>query len=253
MTSHLVVTHGSLWRGRRRVLQAGTVTVPVGARVGVVGVNGAGKSTLLLAIAGVLARRPARVEVWGAGMSSARAIGRRGTATQSAALPEWLTPTRIAALYAGADHDRAIAEALLLEELPQRRVASLSGGQRHAVAVAAALVGWPELIVLDEPFAALDLRRRRGLLDLLQHVPTSGASTIFLSSQNGADLFELCTHFIVLANGGFAFVGSRAALLGHAGDVRDAAMFDRLLLNRMDAAPDTPHEQTPIPEERPCR
>jgi zinc/manganese transport system ATP-binding protein len=209
-TPALLIDHGPLRRGGRLVLEASRLELPLPAGVGVAGVNGSGKSSLFMALAGVLQGAQSRL---------AAADGtqpRLALVTQEAALPEWLDAAGTARLY-GTELD-VLAErypGLYLDELAGRRVAALSSGQRQALALALALACATDLVLLDEPFAALDFRRRAGALDAVRGWREAGASRAFLvSSQVASDLTALCDHFIVLRRGRVVFSGPRARLGG---------------------------------------
>ncbi|MGH7444034.1 MAG: ATP-binding cassette domain-containing protein, partial [Longimicrobiales bacterium] len=158
-------------------------------------------------------------------------------APQEPALPEWLRVGEALRLF-GVD-GAVLAErmpGLLLGEVLRARVSHLSGGQRQIVGVAAALAVPTDMVLLDEPFAALDMRRRRGLMDLLAAVRIEAPErTVVVASQVAADLFELATWLIVLSDRRYAFRGPRAELLqrdAHA----DALTFERRLFAVMDGA-----------------
>ena len=237
MSASLHIEHPALRRGRTVVLEAGACAVPAGAVVGVIGLNGAGKSTLMMGLAGVL--RGTRVIITRRDAdASARAITSIGYAPQHPALPAWATARSVAAAFGRSmDALDEVVKGLRIGELPARRVSQWSGGQRQAFAVALALDHAAELIVLDEPFAALDLRRRRGLIDAIRRMAAHpSAPTILLSSQVGADLLELCDAFVVLGEGGYRFCGTREQLfaLGGLTSQPDSEAFDRLVLDLID-------------------
>lgn len=212
MTLHF--SHPAIRRGRRTVLEAAAFSLPCPAALGVVGINGSGKSSLFMHIAGMLgtfARRPAggalRLGDDGADAGPSLAI-----VPQEPALPSWLHVERVSLLY-GTTFDQldAAMPSLFLQELRGRRAGALSTGQRQAFAVALALSRDAALTIFDEPFAALDFRRRIGVLDLLRQRRAAGGS-IMVSSQSAADLADLCDHFIVIREGRYAFCGPRADL-----------------------------------------
>lgn len=232
MSGVLRISHGPLKRGRNVILPAADFTVPAGVTLGVAGANGSGKSTLFMALAGVL--RPHRADVR-SGEGGSGVPVRVSYAPQQPALPEWLRVAEALRLF-GIEGE-VMAErfpALLLGDLLRARVSELSGGQRQIVGVAAALGAPSPVVLLDEPFAALDMRRRRGLIDVLEAIRfETPERTIVVSSQVAADLFELAAWLIVLSDRQYAFRGPRTELLQGDQDV-DALVFERRLFAVMD-------------------
>lgn len=208
MTLH--IEYPEVRRGRRRVLEADTIVAPAPAAVGIIGVNGSGKTSLFMHLADVLVaarRTPSRVRLGG---------GRPEIAwvTQTPALPEWLDASGIALLY-GLSFN-AMSErmpGLHLDELRGRTVGSMSLGQRQALAIALALGTHAGLILMDEPFSALDFRRRHAVLHLLRERSAAGTA-LLLSSQVLGDLLDVCNHLVVLREGRQLFQGSPAQLGG---------------------------------------
>lgn len=227
MSAH--IRHGDVRRGSTIALHAGELELPARANVGVVGVNGAGKSTLMHGLAGCLAgRHGPRVEAL---------PGPVAYVPQQPALPPWLTTERAVALFGfelGA-LERELPE-LILEELRGRTAGSLSVGQRQALCVAIALAGTAPLVMLDEPFAAIDFRRRVGLLSVLRR--REGSALTLVSSQNGADLLETCSWIVVLREGRYVFSGPRDELAGGADDRAAAlARFEENVMGLLGARP----------------
>ncbi|OKJ00971.1 ABC transporter ATP-binding protein [Kitasatospora sp. CB01950] len=193
--------------GRRTALADCTLTVPAGRVVGLVGPNGAGKSTLLQLACGLLTPTSGTVEVFGRPPAADSAqLGRVGFVAQD-------TPTYAALTIA--DHlrlgaklnphwDAALADRRIrrLGLDPSQRAGRLSGGQRAQLALTLAIAKRPELLLLDEPVAALDpLARRAFLQSLMEFVAESESeATVVLSSHLVSDLERVCDHLIVLAD-----------------------------------------------------
>ena len=202
----LEITHGPVLRGRRRVLEAGDVAVQLPGALAVVGINGSGKTSLFMQLADTLSSR---------GSASIRLDGRPASIAwvpQTPALPPWLRAEEAAAMY-GLSFESLLRDmtALHLEELRGRRFGSMSLGQQQALAIAVALGRDADVTLLDEPFSALDFRRRRGALDLLRSRRDRNRG-ILLSSQSAPDLIEICDRFLVLRDGRCVFDGASTEL-----------------------------------------
>jgi ABC-2 type transport system ATP-binding protein len=201
------------------VLQGGTIETALPAAVAIVGVNGSGKTSLFLHLCDALLRRKRQAELQvGSGQV------RIAFAPQAPALPDWLTPAGAAALY-GLDFDQVHAElpGLHLDEIAGKRFGSMSVGQQQALGVALAVGRDANLLILDEPFSALDFRRRIALIDALAAWKARpGDRALLLSSQNASDLVELCEYFVVLRDGRYVFNAPRDELVGGAIDARTA-------------------------------
>jgi ABC-2 type transport system ATP-binding protein len=96
---------------------------------------------------------------------------------------------------------------------PRQRAGTLSGGQRAQLALTLAVAKRPELLVLDEPVAALDPLARREFLQTLMEVVAVHGVTVVLSSHLIADLERVCDHLVVLVAGRVAIAGEVDALL----------------------------------------
>ena len=190
-----------------------------GEVLGLVGDNGAGKSTLIKAIAGVQPADQGETHFAGQSVSldSPQAATGLGIATvyQDLALCENLDI--VANLFLGQesiDGPRVLDETAMeqkTEELlaslgvttirsVRTEVERLSGGQRQAIAIARSLLGEPELVLLDEPTAALGVVQTRHILDLIKRLSDRGLGVIVIS-HNLADVFEVAHRATVLRLG----------------------------------------------------
>ncbi|WP_329561207.1 ABC transporter ATP-binding protein [Kitasatospora sp. NBC_01266] len=190
--------------GRRQALTDCTLNVPTGRVVGLVGPNGAGKSTLLQLACGMLTPTSGTITVLGEPPASSTAhMARVGFVAQD-------TPTYAALSIA--DHlrmgaelnprwDNKLAERRIrqLGLDPTQRAGRLSGGQRAQLALTLAVAKRPDLLLLDEPVAALDPLARRGFLQSLMEFVAEAEATAVLSSHLVSDLERVCDHLIVLA------------------------------------------------------
>jgi ABC-2 type transport system ATP-binding protein len=208
------------------VLAALDLAVPVGRVVALVGANGAGKSTLLTATAGVLDLR-AGTATPTIGDAPPASIG---WVPQRPALAQWL---RLPAALALVGAPPAALDVLLEPDaergargaLAHRRAGALSPGQVQALAVAAALHREDPLLLLDEPFAGVDLARRARLRAMIaDRRRRRPGDVVVLSSHVATDLDELCDWVVALRDGRVTFAGDRARL----GALRGAAFERRL-------------------------
>ncbi|MFF5081682.1 ABC transporter ATP-binding protein [Actinoplanes sp. NPDC000266] len=216
MTS-IVTTIGLTKRyGRRTALSDCTLDIPAGHVVGLVGPNGAGKSTLLQLTCGLLRPTEGRIEVLG--QSPHTGSSRLGFVAQDT--PVYGNLTIADHLRFGAHMnpgwDKALAEGRIAELGldPSQRAGKLSGGQRAQLALTLAIAKRPELLLLDEPVAALDpLARREFLQGLMSYAAEHGTSVV-MSSHLVADLERVCDYLIVLVASRVRVHGDVEELLG---------------------------------------
>ncbi|MFN8585433.1 MAG: ABC transporter ATP-binding protein [Dehalococcoidia bacterium] len=184
------VSHWYPARGEAlRALDAVELTVADGEFVSLVGPSGCGKSTLLRAAAGLLAPTEGASTVFGRPPAAAAAAHELGLVTQDAGLLPWRTVAANVALpleIAGGDRRRAVVEELLdrvsLSEFAAYYPRQLSGGMRQRVALARALAHRPRLLLMDEPFGALDELSREDLrLELLRIQERERMSVLFVT------------------------------------------------------------------------
>lgn len=191
-------------RGGREVFSGLSLEVPRGQVVGLMGPSGSGKTTLLRSVAGTQKTGGGTVTVLGQPAGSPQLRGRIGYMTQSPSVYEDLTATENLMYFArllgrGRDAaEQAIREVNLGLEA-HRLVSGLSGGQRSRVSLAAALVGAPDLLVLDEPTVGLDPLLRQELWRLFAQLAERGISV--LVSSHVMDEASRCGRLLLLHNG----------------------------------------------------
>jgi zinc/manganese transport system ATP-binding protein len=210
----LAFTDVSAVRGGRLVWSHATFTVPAGRLVAVIGNNGTGKTTLLHLVLGLIPAASGHLEVFdlqpghandGIGyvpqhyadssVDAIRAVdvvllglaGRRWGFGRSTAAQRWHVNQALAAVEA--------------TEIADRRLSTLSGGQRQRVAIAAALVAHPQLLILDEPLASLDLQGQRDIVALLARLHAELAVTILVVSHDLNPLLPILDSAIYLLDG----------------------------------------------------
>ncbi|MGH3520950.1 MAG: sulfate/molybdate ABC transporter ATP-binding protein [Haloechinothrix sp.] len=187
--------------------------VPVGGVLAILGPNGSGKSTVIGCLAGLLHPRQASIMLGGRTLTDLPAHARRvGLLAQDPLLFPHLT---VAANVAFAPRSRGtdrrsadrIARRWLAEvdaaEFANRKPGQLSGGQAQRVAVARALAGDPELLLFDEPLAALDVDAApavRSLLRRVLHAERTNRAAV-LVSHDPLDALALADHVLVMADG----------------------------------------------------
>lgn len=188
--------------GRRWALTDCDLEVPAGHVVGLVGPNGAGKSTLLNLAVGMLSPSAGSVEVLGAAAGTQQAkVGYVAQDTPTYARLSVSDHLRLGARLNPA-WDESLAQRRLqhLKFDPKQRAGKLSGGQRAQLALTLGLAKQPELLILDEPVAALDpLARREFLQDLMEAVAEQELS-VLLSSHLVSDVERACDYLIVLVD-----------------------------------------------------
>ena len=190
---------GSTW-----ALQDCTVRVPQGRVSALVGPNGAGKTTLLRLLVGLRAPSAGQALVLGRPPEqSEEFLASVGYLAQEAPLYKRLTAAEHLDL--GAHLNRRWEKEVATDRLRALRVpldrpiGTLSGGQRSQVALGLALAKRPEVLLLDEPVAALDPLARRAFLSSLAEAVAGGELTVVLSSHLLHDLERVCDHVILLA------------------------------------------------------
>ncbi|MEO6526979.1 MAG: ATP-binding cassette domain-containing protein [Gemmatimonadaceae bacterium] len=228
----LRIAFGDVVRGGRVVVERGVIALPGGAVVGLVGLNGAGKTSWMHCIAGIVAEK-AQLTI------DDRRVETVALMLQHPALPAWLTVREAVQLGLPPTVDvDGLLRAWGLTELSAKHTSALSTGQLQFVAAMITAESNATLRLFDEPFSALDIRRRRELVTRLQRgLPETEFAVV--SAQASADLMDTCSHFLVLHEGRLRDIGSRALLAGGA-DVQDRAAFESALLAHF-AGPGTLH------------
>jgi ABC-2 type transport system ATP-binding protein len=191
-------------RGDAVVLDTLSFAVTRGSVTGLLGPSGSGKSTLIRSIVGVQRIAGGTVNVLGASAGAKELRTRVGYMTQAPSVYGDLTVRenlRFFARILDAPRDRidgVLAEVSLQSE-SERVVGRLSGGQRTRVSLATALLGRPELLVLDEPTVGLDPVLRRDLWQLFHELAARGAT--LLVSSHVMDEADRCDALLLIREG----------------------------------------------------
>jgi ABC-2 type transport system ATP-binding protein len=187
-------------------------------RLALAGPNGAGKTTLLSIIAGIQQSNEGDVS---------RPAGEVGWVPQQAAVYGKLTVSENLRLFArleGCRDVEAVVARMLrqtgLEERADDQVATLSGGNRQRVNIAIGLLAQPEVLLLDEPSAALDPRQRERLWEFIRALAEAGTAVLF-STHNVAEAERNAHRVIVLADGELIFQGGTRELEAQVASNRD--------------------------------
>jgi ABC-2 type transport system ATP-binding protein len=220
--------------GNRTALSECDLDIPQGRVIGLVGPNGAGKSTLLQLACGLIAPTSGTLAVLGARPAADAAhLAKVGFVAQDAPVYAGLTVADHLRLGAGLNPswDPALAERRIAQVGldPGQKAGRLSGGQRAQLALTVAAAKRPELLILDEPAAALDPLARHGFLDnLMEFVAELGASAV-LSSHLLGDVERVCDYLVVLCDSRVQIAGDVGDLLaGHRRIIAPRGELDRL-------------------------
>lgn len=198
--------------GGRQVLNGLSLRVEAGEVYGLLGPNGCGKSTVMNIVCGLL-----KADAGGLRSSASRI----GLCPQDTALYRELLPAENLDFFArlhGLDREQRrrrvarLMHSFALEPYAHTRVGQLSGGWRQRLNIAVALVHEPELLVLDEPAAAVDVQARQALWALIESLRGAGIG-ILLSTHQFDEAERLCTRVGVMRGGRIAAEGTPRELI----------------------------------------
>lgn len=226
-------------RNGRDVLQTDSLDIQRGETLAVVGPNGSGKSTLLLALAHLL--RPARGEIRFDGKSVNQwndlEYRRKISFVFQAPLLMDMTVEQNVALglkFRGVSKEETRRQvgrwiqALGIESLSKRRASQLSGGEAQRVSLARAFVLEPELLLLDEPFAALDPPTHAKLLEDLSTILKEDHKTAVFVTHNLNEAAKLSHRIAVIVGGMLRQVGTARQIKSHPADETVRAFLQEL-------------------------
>lgn len=226
MDSALEVEGLTKRRGGRRVLAGVSLRVPAGRIAALLGPQGAGKTTMLEVLVGLIRPDAGRVTMLGEGPGPLPRLARRvGALVDEPAFYPDLTGRRNLELLAHlgrrdpADVPRCL-QLLDLSEVADEPYRTFSMGTRQRLGIASALLGRPDLILLDEPSNGLDPAGQRLLRGLLTAERDRGA-TVLVSTHLLAEVERLCDWIIVLKRGRVLWQGEIGDLRGEVRDLED--------------------------------
>jgi ABC-2 type transport system ATP-binding protein len=205
--------------GKRAVLTGVSFDVARGELFALLGPNGAGKTTTVEIIEGYRTADAGTVRVLGLDpvKDGARLRPRIGLMLQEGGIDNRSTPREVLRLYARFYRDPEDPDALLaavdLERAATTRYRRLSGGEKQRLSLALALLGRPELLVLDEPTAGMDPAAKQATRERIAALRAAG-TTIMLTTHELRDVELLADHVAVLDRGRVVAYGSPAELTG---------------------------------------
>lgn len=202
--SAVAITKLRVARGGRRVLDAISCEIAVGSVTGLLGPSGCGKSTLMRAIVGVQVIESGEIRVLGEPAGAPELRRRVGYVTQAPSVYADLSVREnlryfAGVLGAGEARIAEVIETVSLAEHADRVTGNLSGGQRARASLATALLGEPELLVLDEPTVGLDPVLRRDLWAHFRRLASSGVT--LLVSSHVMDEAAHCDELLLMRDG----------------------------------------------------
>ncbi|MEU4833533.1 ABC transporter ATP-binding protein [Streptosporangium sp. NPDC023615] len=212
-TAGTAVSLGDLTKhfGAVRAVDGLSLDIPVGQTVALLGRNGAGKSTTIGLLLGLLTPTSGSVRVLGGAPEAAIRAGRLAAMPQEGGLVPRTTVGELVGFVSRTYRaPLPVPEVLAtagLEELAGRRVERLSGGQAQRLRFALALAGDPELILLDEPTAALDVRARREFWESMRAFAARGRTVLF-STHYLEEADEYADRVVVIDKGRVAADGT---------------------------------------------
>jgi ABC-2 type transport system ATP-binding protein len=207
-------------RGKRIVLDGFTCVIPLGSITGLLGPSGSGKTTLMRAIVGVQVVKSGTVTVLGEPAGSPQLRHRIGYLTQSPSVYDDLTARENARYFASlyglgkADADEAL-RIVGLADAADQLVSNLSGGQRSRASLACALVGKPEVLVLDEPTVGQDPVLRDELWARFRDLAAAGVTV--LVSSHVMDEANRCDRLLLIRDGALIADDTPVAVKASAG------------------------------------
>lgn len=216
MTTAIQANNLSVVRGKNEVLHGISCTVKAGTVTGLIGPSGSGKTTLMRSIVGVQTIDSGELSVLKHPAGTGLLRQRIGYVTQSPAVYGDLTVEQnlryfASIIGAGKESVARVIETVHLQPQRKQLVESLSGGQCARVSLAVALLGEPELLVLDEPTVGLDPLLRDELWLLFAGLAEQGKT--LLVSSHVMDEAERCSDLILMRDGQIVWNDTKAALL----------------------------------------
>ena len=201
--------------GAQSVLDGFDIALEAGSVTALLGPNGAGKSTVAGLLTGRLRADSGTARLFGLDPADRLARARMGIMLQAGGLPETLSVAEAVDLHAGYFARRlptaAVLEQAGLTALAARRCDRLSGGEARKVQFAMAIVGAPDLLVLDEPTTGFDPESRRAMWDVVRAKADAGTA-VLLATHHMDEAEALADRIVVIAGGRIIADGTPAAI-----------------------------------------
>ncbi|MBE1294530.1 MAG: ABC transporter ATP-binding protein [Shimia sp.] len=207
----------------KHALKGVDLTVPAGKIFGLLGPNGAGKSTMINIMAGLVTKSSGTVKIWGFDQDENPRQSRAaiGVMPQELNLDPFFTPRAAlevqAGLYGVPKHQRQSDEILRMVGLSDKAEAyarTLSGGMRRRLLLGKALVHHPQVLVLDEPTAGVDIELRQMLWSNIRRLNEERGLTVILTTHYLEEAEEMCDEIAIINHGEVVARDSTSNLLG---------------------------------------
>jgi ABC-2 type transport system ATP-binding protein len=209
--------------GRRgggvKAVRGVSLAVGAGEVYGFLGPNGAGKSTTIRMLIGLIAPSAGRVSLFGRDLAAEPSLLRRvGSLVDGGAFYPFLSGRRNLEVLAktqggGAERIDALLDQVGLARDARRKVKAYSTGMRQRLGVAAALLGDPEIVILDEPVNGLDAAGIQEMRQLIRSLASDRGKTVFLSSHLLSEVQQVCDRVAIINKGEMVRESTVAGLL----------------------------------------
>ena len=206
--------------GKVTALQNLSFEMPAGALTGFVGPNGAGKSTSFRALLGLTRINAGTIHALGlqVGTDTAALVKRVGAIVEDPGHHRALTgrsnlQVAAATLGKGAEQVDGLLESVGLSDAADRKASGYSKGMRQRLGLAAALLGDPDLLILDEPLDGLDPAGQVEVKAQLRALVDDHGKTVVVSSHDLTDIEQMADHVVVINRGGLVAQGSVESLM----------------------------------------
>ncbi|MRH19656.1 ABC transporter ATP-binding protein [Rhodovulum strictum] len=207
----------------KQALKGVDLAIPAGAIFGLLGPNGAGKSTLINILAGLVLKSSGKVRIWGfdQDVNPRQSRAAIGVMPQELNIDPFFTPRAAlevqAGLYGVPKSQRItdrILKAIGLEDKADAYARNLSGGMRRRLLLGKALVHRPQVLVLDEPTAGVDIELRQMLWTNIRRLNEEQGTTIILTTHYLEEAEQMCGEIAIINHGEVIARDSTAALIG---------------------------------------
>lgn len=196
MADQIVTIENVSLKYKKTVLTDVTISAGRGEVIGLLGLNGSGKSTLLSAIAGLRRTSKGTIKVG----------GKAGFVTQENALIDELTAMDNLKMWTPLSKAEILKELtdtelsiLKVNEFIDLKVKRMSGGMKKRLAIASVLLSKPDILLMDEPLAALDIPAKNDIINFIDSFRAKGG-TVFIASHS-EEMFKHCSKIYLLKNG----------------------------------------------------